>query len=175
MEPSRSIENLKQKLLKCEAVKFGEFTLTSGKTSNFYVDMKLASTDPKILKLISQEFAKLLPKDIDFIAGMELGAVPLAVGLSLETGIPYSMIRKSGREHGTSSRIEGLSLGRAVLVDDVATTGGSNVESINVLKSEGVNVVMVLVVVDREEGASEKIKPFNIKYNSLINISDLVD
>ena len=175
MEQSSSIESLKQKLLKCEAVKFGEFRLTSGKTSNFYVDMKLASTDPEILKLISQEFAKLLPKDIDFIAGMELGAVPLAVGLSLETGIPYSMIRKFGREHGTGSRIEGTSFGKAVLVDDVATTGGSNVESINVLTNEGVKVVMVLVVVDREEGASEKIEPFNLKYNSLINISDLVD
>ena len=112
---------------------------------------------------------------IDFISGMELGAVPLAVALSLETGIPYSMIRKGERKHGTGSRIEGLSSGRTVLVDDVATTGGSNVESINALVDEGVEVVQVMVVVDREEGASEKIEPFNLDYRALIKISELVD
>ena len=113
--------------------------------------------------------------EADFIAGMELGAVPLAVALSLETGLPYSMIRKTARKHGTGSRIEGPSEGKAILVDDVATTGGSNVESIKSLVDEGVEVVQVMVVVDREEGAEEKIIPFNLDYRSLIKISDLVD
>ena len=172
---SSSLNILKQKLIDCEAVKFGDFTLTSGKKSKFYVDMKLASTDPEILSLIAKEFAKNMPDSIDFIAGMELGAVPLAVALSLETGIPYSMIRKTARKHGTGSRIEGPSEGKAILVDDVATTGGSNVESIKSLVDEGVEVVQVMVVVDREEGAEEKIIPFNLDYRSLIKISDLVD
>ena len=175
MATSSSLDVLKQKLLDCQAVKFGDFTLTSGKKSKFYVDMKLASTDPEILNLIAKEFAKNMTNDVDFIAGMELGAVPLAVALSLETGIPYSMIRKSARKHGTGSRIEGPSNGKSVLVDDVATTGGSNVESIKSLVDEGVDVVQVMVVVDREEGAEEKINPFNLDYRSLIKISDLVD
>ena len=175
MQDSSSLEVLKQKLLDCQAVKFGDFTLTSGKKSKFYVDMKLASTDPDILSCIAKEFAKHLSKKIDFIAGMELGAVPLAVALSLETGLPYSMIRKEAREHGTGSRIEGPSNGRAVLVDDVATTGGSNIESIKSLVDEGVEVLQVMVVVDREEGAAEKISPFNLDYRSLIKISDLVE
>tara|TARA_B100000029_G_scaffold467766_1_gene504232 strand:+ start:331 stop:858 length:528 start_codon:yes stop_codon:yes gene_type:complete len=175
MQDSSSLEFLKQKLLDCQAVKFGDFTLTSGKKSKFYVDMKLASTDPDILSCIAKEFAKHLSKKIDFIAGMELGAVPLAVALSLETGLPYSMIRKEAREHGTGSRIEGPSKGRAVLVDDVATTGGSNIESIKSLVDEGVEVLQVMVVVDREEGAAEKISPFNLDYKSLIKISDLVE
>ena len=175
MQDSSSLEVLKQKLLDCQAVKFGDFTLTSGKKSKFYVDMKLASTDPDILSCIAKEFAKHLSKKIDFIAGMELGAVPLAVALSLETGLPYSMIRKEAREHGTGSRIEGPSKGRAVLVDDVATTGGSNIESIKSLVDEGVEVLQVMVVVDREEGAAEKISPFNLDYKSLIKISDLVE
>lgn len=175
MKSLSSITILKQKLLECQAVKFGNFTLTSGKSSTFYVDMKLASTDPEILTIISKEFSKLIPKNVDFIAGMELGAVPLAVGLSLETGIPYSMIRKGGRVHGTGSRIEGLSSGKAILVDDVATTGGSNLESIKILEEAGVEVVMVLVVVDREEGASEKMEPFELSYHSLVKISDLVE
>tara|TARA_B100000686_G_C16253117_1_gene695431 strand:+ start:29 stop:556 length:528 start_codon:yes stop_codon:yes gene_type:complete len=175
MQDSSSLEVLKQKLLDCQAVKFGDFTLTSGKKSKFYVDMKLASTDPDILSCIAKQFAKHLSKKIDFIAGMELGAVPLAVALSLETGLPYSMIRKGTREHGTGSRIEGPSNGRAVLVDDVATTGGSNIESIKSLVDEGVEVLQVMVVVDREEGAAEKISPFNLDYRSLIKISDLVE
>ncbi len=175
MQGSSSLDILKQKLLDCQAVKFGDFTLTSGKKSKFYVDMKLASTDPEILGCIAKEFAKHMPDDVDFIAGMELGAVPLAVALSLETGIPYSMIRKAARKHGTGSRIEGPSEGKAILVDDVATTGGSNVESIKSLVDEGVDVIQVMVVVDREEGAEEKINPFNLDYRSLIKISDLVD
>ena len=175
MEDKNSLDLLKQKLMDCEAVKFGKFTLTSGKESSFYVDMKLASTNPGILKLIAKEFARHLPKNVDFIAGMELGAVPLAVALSLETGIPYSMIRKSERKHGTGSRIEGVSVGKAVLIDDVATTGGSNIESVKALVDEGVDVSMVMVVVDREEGAQEKIAPFGINYKALIRISDLVN
>ena len=166
---------MKQKLVDCGAVKFGDFTLTSGKKSSYYVDLKLASTDPSILKNIAVEFAKLLPENIDFIAGMELGAVPLAAALSLETGIPYSMIRKSSREHGTGTRIEGPSKGRAVLVDDVATTGGSNIESIKMLTNEGVDVSMVLVVVDREAGAAESMAHFNLEYKPLVLISDLVN
>jgi orotate phosphoribosyltransferase len=85
------------------------------------------------------------------------------------------MIRKSDTKHGTGSRIEGPNKGRAVLVDDVATTGGSNIESVTALVDEGVEVVMVMVVVDREEGAAEKIAPLNINYKSLIQISQLVD
>ena len=175
MQGFSTLESLKQKLIECGAVKFGDFTLTSGKKSSYYVDLKLASTDPSILKEIAVEFAKLLPENIDFIAGMELGAVPLAAALSLETGIPYSMIRKSSREHGTGTRIEGPSKGRAVLIDDVATTGGSNIESIKILTDEGADVSMVLVVVDREEGAAESMAHFNLEYKPLVLISDLVN
>ena len=164
---------LRQKLIECKALKFGDFTLTSGKKSSYYVNMKLASTNPEILRLISVEFAKLIPDGTDIIAGMELGAVPLAVALSLESGIPYTMIRKGERKHGTGSRLEGPSEGKAVLIDDVATTGGSNVESLKVLQDEGIEVTKILVVVDREEGAQEKLVPFNIPFESLISASEL--
>tara|TARA_B100000965_G_C19477986_1_gene707181 strand:- start:212 stop:733 length:522 start_codon:yes stop_codon:yes gene_type:complete len=164
---------LRQKLIECKALKFGEFTLTSGKKSSYYVNMKMASTNPEILKLISVEFAKLIPDGTDIIAGMELGAVPLAVALSLESGIPYTMIRKGERKHGTGSRLEGPSEGKAVLIDDVATTGGSNIESLKVLQDEGIEVAKIMVVVDREEGAQEKLVPFNIPFESLISASEL--
>ena len=175
MQGPSTLDSLKQKLLDSGAVKFGDFTLTSGKKSNYYVDLKLASTDPLILSSISKEFSKLMPENVDFIAGMELGAVPLVTALSLETGIPYSMIRKSSREHGTGSRIEGPKKGRVVLVDDVATTGGSNMESVEILTEAGAEIAKILVVVDREEGAAEKLSSLNIDYKSLVLVSDLVD
>ena len=106
---------------------------------------------------------------------MELGAVPLAVALSLETGIPYTMIRKGERKHGTGSRLEGPSEGKTVLVDDVATTGGSNVESLDLLLEEGIEVTKILVVVDRDEGASEKLASYDIPFECLISASDLSD
>ena len=168
-----SNSNLKEKLVDCEALKFGKFTLTSGKESSYYVNMKLASTNPDILKLISKEFSKLIPEGTDFIAGMELGAVPLAVALSLETGLPYTMIRKGERNHGTGSRLEGPSVGKAILVDDVATTGGSNVESLDVLLDEGIEVTKIIVVVDREEGAAEKLGKYKVPFESLISASEL--
>ena len=164
---------LRQKLIECKALKFGEFTLTSGKKSSYYVNMKMASTNPEILRLISIEFAKLIPDGTNIIAGMELGAVPLAVALSLESAIPYTMIRKGERKHGTGSRLEGPSEGKAVLIDDVATTGGSNIESLKVLQDEGIEVAKIMVVVDREEGAQEKLIPFNIPFESLISASEL--
>ena len=164
---------LRQKLIDCKALRFGDFTLTSGKKSGYYVNMKLASTNPEILKLISNEFARLIPEGTDFIAGMELGAVPLAVALSLESGIPYTMIRKEKRKHGTGSRLEGPSKGKAVLIDDVATTGGSNAESLDVLLGEGIEVTKIMVVVDREEGAREKLESYNIPFECLISASEL--
>ena len=164
---------LRQKLIDCKALQFGDFTLTSGKKSNYYVNMKLASTNPEVLKLIAVEFSKLIPSDTEFISGMELGAVPLAVALSLETGLPYTMIRKGDRKHGTGSRLEGPTKGKTVLVDDVATTGGSNIESLSVLLDEGIDVCKIIVVVDREEGAAQKIKDYDIPFESLISASEL--
>jgi len=175
MQVSSNIDSLRQKLLESGAVKFGDFLLTSGKKSNYYVDLKLASTNPSILSLIAKEFSNLMPDNVDFVAGMELGAVPLVTALSLETGIPYAMIRKSNRSHGTGSRIEGQCKGKVVLVDDVATTGGSNVESVKILTDAGAEVVQVLVVVDREEGASQSLSPMNLDYQALVSVSDLVD
>ena len=170
-----SNNTLKQKLIDCEALKFGDFTLTSGKKSKYYVNKKLASPNPDILKLIASDFASLIPEDTDFISGMELGAVPLAVALSIETGLPYTMIRKGERKHGTGTRLEGPSKGKTVLVDDVATTGGSNAESLDVLLGEGIEVTKILVVVDRNEGASEKLASYDIPFESLISASDLSD
>ena len=147
---------LKQYLKECGAFKTGEFTLTSGKKSNFYVDIKQASTNPKILAEIAREMKSLI-KDESRIAGMELGAVPLAVAVSLESGLPYVILRKRERSHGTGKLIEGNMKGgeRVLLVEDVTTSGSSLVKAAEIIREAKGVVDRALVVVDREEGASE--------------------
>ena len=80
--------------------------LTSGAISNYYIDIKKASTNPMVLKRIAEEMSKYTG-GYDVLAGMELGAVPIVVALSLETNIPYVIIRKEKRQHGTAKQIEG--------------------------------------------------------------------
>jgi orotate phosphoribosyltransferase len=105
---------------------------------------------------------------------MELGAVPLAVALSLKTGLPYVMIRKSERVHGTGSRIEGELLGNVIVVEDVATSGGSLVDAVEVIRRAGGTVERAIVVVDREEGADEALRAVDIELLPLVRIGSLL-
>ncbi len=166
---------LKKMLENCGAVRYGDFTLTSGKKSKYYVDIKMASTRPEILKVIAKKMADFV--DEDKIAGMELGAVPIATALSLETGLPYIMVRKKTKSHGTSGRLEGgLKEGETVvIVEDVTTTGGSSIETVELLREEGAKVDKVLVVVDREEGAAEALAKIGVELVSLVSAYDLLN
>jgi len=166
---------LKQMLLDCGAVQFGDFTLTSGRKSKFYVNIKKASTKPDVLREIARGMVAHV--NADRLAGMELGAVPIAAALALETGLPYVIIRKEKREHGTGSQIEGeLRAGeKVVVVEDVTTSGGSVVRSIEILRDAGAVVDTALVVVDREEGAKEALEAAGASLVPLVRISELVD
>src|SRR5438132_14410425 len=90
----------------CGALQFGTFTLASGKTSSYYVDIKRAVTRPDLLRLIADGMAPFA-RDADRIAGVELGAVPIAAAVSLASGKPYVMVRKASKEHGTKHEVEG--------------------------------------------------------------------
>ncbi len=166
---------LKQFLKECGAFKTGEFTLTSGKKSNFYVDIKQASTNPKILAEIAREMKSLI-KDESRIAGMELGAVPLAVAVSLESGLPYVIIRKRERSHGTGKLIEGnmKSGERILLVEDVTTSGSSLIKAVEIIRQAKGVVDRALVVVDREEGASELLEENGITLVPLVRVSEML-
>ncbi len=159
----------------CDAIQFGRFILTSGAVSNYYIDIKKASTNPTILKKIVEAMAEYA-KDNDLIAGMELGAVPLAVALSLETGKPYVIIRKEKREHGTEKQIEGMNVKdkKVIIVEDVATSGSSILKSVNILRENKAIIHEVIVVVDRENGTKEKLQKMNINFIPLITVSDIL-
>ncbi len=162
-------------LKNCNAIKFGRFVLTSGAVSDYYVDIKKASTKPKILKKIVEEMAEYT-EGYDFIAGMELGAVPLVVALSLETNIPYVIIRKDKRDHGTGKQIEGedITNKRVLVIEDVTTSGNSVVKAINAIRTNKGLVDEVIVVVDRESGAEKKLNELDVSFIPLISSSDFL-
>jgi orotate phosphoribosyltransferase len=168
-------ETLIQQLKEVGAIKFGRFVLTSGAISDYYIDIKKASTDPKTLKHIAEEMSHYT-KGYDLLAGMELGAVPLVVALALETNIPYVIIRKEKREHGTGKQIEGGDVkGKNVLlVEDVTTSGGSVVKSIQILRENHAEVDKVLTVVDREAGATDILKKLNVDFIPLVTVSEIL-
>ena len=171
MDKRELIEHLKE----CGAIQFGRFVLTSGAVSDYYIDIKNASSNPKILKILAKELVEYT-QGYDLIAGMELGAVPLIVALSLETDIPYVIIRKEKREHGTSKQIEGEDVKgkRVIIIEDVTTSGGSVVKSIQILRENKAIVDEVVVVVDRESGAEEKLRNVDVSFIPLLSVSDIL-
>ena len=164
-----------QLLKECGAIQFGRFVLTSGAVSDYYIDIKKASTNPKILKKIAEEMAEYT-EGYDLLAGMELGAVPLVVALSLETNIPYAIIRKEKREHGTSKQIEGADIKnkRVLIIEDVTTSGGSVVKTIQIIRENKGIVDEVIVIVDRESGAEEKLRNADVGFIPLLSVSDIL-
>ena len=173
------MNEMRKALEKCGALQFGDFTLASGAKSDYYIDIKRASTDPEILYLISQLMAEKIQmsgKRYDRIAGVVLGSVPLAAALSLATGIPYVMVRKEKKDHGTSKLIEGvLNKGdRVVVVEDVITSAGSSITAIATLREAGAAVEDILSVIDREAGGKEALSRIGVCLTPLVKASDLL-
>lgn len=170
-------DELKKALIGCGAILYGDFTLASGKKSRYYIDIKKATTDPKVLGLVADLMAEGLDRgQVQRIAGVALGSVPLAVALSLRTGIPFVMVRKEKKDHGTSKLIEGeMRAGERVLVvEDVITSAGSAVYAVETLRQAGAVVTTVLSVVDREEGGKDRLKGMGVELCALITAGKIL-
>ena len=171
-------QDLLDALRAAEAVEFGEFELSHGGTSGYYVDKYRFETDPACLELIAGAFADRLPPagDAPRLAGVALGGVPLVAVTAFDVGAPYVIVRKRPKEYGTGNRIEGeLDDGEAVVVlEDVATTGQSAVDAVEALRAAGAVVDQVLVVVDREEGAREHLADHDVDLEALVTASELL-
>lgn len=162
----------------CGAVRYGDFTLASGKKSKYYIDIKKASTDPKTLKLIAIQAAiKVKKMDVNVVAGVELGGVPLATAVSMETDLPLLIVRKAIKEYGTKSRFVGdiKPEDNIVMLEDVTTSGGSVRNAVEIIREAGANVKYVICVVDREEGAKESLKEAGTELVPLVTASDLLN
>ncbi len=173
------MSELSEALKSCGALQFGEFTLASGAKSDYYIDIKKASTNPEVLRLIARLMAEKMRAEgieADRIAGVVLGSVPLATALALETGIPYVMIRKEKKDHGTGKLIEGdLNPGdRVLVVEDVITTAGSSIKAIGTLREAGAEVRYVISVIDREGGGAENLTEAGVDFRPLVKASELV-
>ncbi|MFB6080384.1 MAG: orotate phosphoribosyltransferase [Haloferacaceae archaeon] len=157
-----------------EAVRYGEFELAHGGTSDYYVDKYRFETDPRCLDLVARAFADRI--DGTKLAGVALGAVPLVAATSVETGLPYVIARKQAKEYGTGNRIEGrLDEGeRVVLLEDVATTGRSALDAVEALRDAGAVVDRVLVVVDRESGAADLLAEGGVNLDALLTATELL-
>lgn len=153
----------------------GEFTLRSGRKSNYYLDKYRFETQGDILAALGKLFAEHVTADVDRIAGSELGAVPLAAATAMACGKPCVYIRNQKKEYGTSKQVEGiLNAGESVMiVEDVCTSGGQVLESCKVLEAMGVKVAKIVGTIDRLEGARENIEAAGYKFESLFTTEDL--
>jgi len=153
----------------------GDFVLRSGKRSNRYFDKFLFETDPALLRRLGRHLAELVPAETQLLAAPELGAVLLGGAVSMETGLPLVLVRKEPKGYGTSKQIEGrFEPGeRVTVIEDVVTTGGDSLRSAQVLRDAGVEVIHLVVVLDRGEGGEENIRRAGIPYSPLFRIADL--
>jgi orotate phosphoribosyltransferase len=161
-------------LIESGAIRFGEFTLASGRKSRYYIDIKTAVTSPRILRMISSDIIK---KNLQFdvVAGVAVGGVPLAVAVSLACDKPYVIIRKEQKGHGMSGLVIGETSGRKVLlIEDVTTSGGSAVFGVENIRAAGGTLENVVTVVDRDEGAEDLLKKIGVNLVPLIRMEDLL-
>jgi orotate phosphoribosyltransferase len=153
----------------------GDFVLRSGRRSNRYFDKFLFETEPALLKRLGKHLAELVPAETQRLAAPELGAVLLGGAVSMETGLPLILVRKEPKGYGTAKQLEGrLVAGEKVtVIEDVVTTGGDSLRSVQVLREAGLDVIHLVVVLDRGEGGEDNIRGAGIPYSPLFRIEDL--
>jgi orotate phosphoribosyltransferase len=164
----------------------GEITLASGRKSDFYFNLKPTMLNPEGASLLAElTFDALKDDKLDYIGGLEMGAVPLAgaiAQLSWQHGQPIAafFVRKKPKEHGARLAVEGLANGetlqgkRVVIVEDITTTGGSAIKAVDAVRDAGGEVVLAFTMVDREEGASETFAQAGVPFRSLYTAAEFL-
>lgn len=149
--------------------------MRSGITSNEYFDKYLFESDPQLLREIAVAMRQLLPADVDALAGLELGGIPLATAISQVTNLPTLFVRKKAKEYGTCKVAEGgeVSGRKLVIVEDVITSGGQIRESAKELRALGANILKVIVVINRESGGVENLAIDELELGILFTLSAL--
>ncbi len=154
----------------------GTFRLRSGAVSNVYWDKYRFESDPVLLAAIADHLVRLVAScSFDRYAGLELGGVPLATAMSLRTGVCCAFVRKKPKEYGTCNLIEGgAQRGEQLLVvEDVITTAGQVVDSVQALRERGFNVRDVVCVIDREAGGADRLSSIGCRLHRLFTMREL--
>jgi uridine monophosphate synthetase len=172
------LSNIADGLLSAGCIKFGNFTLKSGLQSPIYIDLRQIITYPKLLEQIGAAYLPLLKElKFDRIAGLPYAAIPIATAVSLQGNYPMIYPRKEVKSYGTKAEIEGeYHAGETIVViDDLATTGGSKFEAIEKLTGVGLLVKDVVVLVDRQSGAKESLAQAGYSMHAVLTISHLLE
>ncbi len=174
----KNISALADGLLEAGCIKFGEFTLKSGLKSPIYIDLRQIITYPALLRQVGQAYLPLLQAlKFERIAGLPYAAIPIATAISLAGDYPMIYPRKEVKTYGTKAEIEGeYHAGETVVViDDLATTGGSKFEAIEKLTAVGLVVRDVVVLVDRQSGAKESLEQAGYNLHAVLTIGEMLD
>lgn len=165
MELEQLVERVKD-----AALLRGEFILSSGRKSTYYLDKYRIETRPDILRDVAVGLTARIPDDADILAGPELGAIPLVTAVGLETGLPFLLVRKKAKDYGTKKVVEGLfeKGQKVVLIEDVLTTGTQAITAADSLRDLGLDVLKIVCVIDREEGAREAVEGSGYVFDPLI-------
>ncbi|MBV6395303.1 MAG: Orotate phosphoribosyltransferase [Anaerolineales bacterium] len=173
-----SQQSLADGLLSAGCIKFGEFTLKSGLTSPIYIDLRRIITHPKLVAEIAQAYLPILSiLQFSRIAGLPYAAIPIATAICLAGNYPMIYPRKEAKSYGTKAEIEGeYHAGETVVViDDLATTGGSKFEAIEKLTGAGLVVKDVVVLIDRQSGAKESLAGAGYSLHAVLTIGQLLE
>jgi len=165
-----------------EVIKFGDFTLASGKSSSYYVDLRLVPSYPHEFRMMVKYLENQITDDIgldnfESIVSVPTGGLVIASALAIETVKPLIYVRSKPKNYGTSKSVEGkIHDGmKVVMIDDVATTGGSVVNAIKSLTDVNIPVKDAYVIVDRMEGANEALAELGVKMHSILNILQITE
>ena len=165
-----------------EIIKFGDFTLASGKSSSYYVDLRLVPSYPHEFRMMVKYLENQITNDIgldnfESIVSVPTGGLVIASALAIETVKPLIYVRSKPKNYGTSKSVEGkIHDGmKVVMIDDVATTGGSVVNAIKILKEINVSIKDAYVIVNRMEGADEALSQIGVKMHSILNILQITE
>jgi orotate phosphoribosyltransferase len=171
-------------IIRDRSFRFGDFTLASGKKSPYYLDLKPTMFDPEGVGLLAAMILdRLSAARVDYVGGLEMGAVPLVAPVAMLShdrgpGIPGFFVRKEAKDHGTKKAVEApagaLKGKRVAILEDVTTTGDSAMKAVGAARAEGATVALVLAIVDREDGAAALFGAAGIPFDALFKAREFL-
>jgi orotate phosphoribosyltransferase len=175
-----------KELIRARSFGRGRITLASGRESDYYIDMRPTTLHPLGAICVGELIVDALEgQPVEFVGGLEMGAVPIATAVAIASArrggrIQAFFVRKKAKDHGAKKLVEGLPKGQTlrgrnvVIVEDVMTTGGSSVQAIDAVREEGGNILMVVTIVDRLEGAAETFAAQKLPFRALYTADEFL-
>lgn len=163
-------------------IRFGDFTLASGKKSPYYIDLRLVPSYPIYYRKMIKGLQNIITEDIGLenfhsLVSVPTGGLVVAASLAIEIVKPIIYVRKEAKEHGTGKAVEGVTCQdmKLLMIEDVVTSGGSVINAIKSIKDEKMQVTDAYAIVDRMEGATEALQAEGVKLHSLLTIKQIAE